>query len=160
MQLQPLFINQIIESNRRVFEHSLGTKGIELELKLSEADPCWMMDSNQLQRILVNLAVNAIEAVKNRPDAKITIATAIDDRQDLKVSISDNGCGIAKDKLTKIFELFYTTKGTRGNGLGLPMVKKYVEKMGGTIEVRSEVDKGTTFTMTFPKSAAAELAKK
>ncbi|MDA8137542.1 MAG: ATP-binding protein [Desulfobacteraceae bacterium] len=160
LSLQPMFINHIIQSNRRVFEQSLSSKGIALELKLSEANPCWMIDGNQFQRVLVNLAVNAIDAVKNREGAKITITTAVDEHQDLKISVADNGCGIAKDKLGKIFELFYTTKGSRGSGLGLPMVKKYVEKLGGTIEVQSEVDKGSTFTLTLPKSGAAQLGKK
>lgn len=160
VKLQPMYINYIIKSNERVFEHSLRSKGIALELNLSEANPHWMMDGNQFQRIMVNLAVNAIEAVKGRPDARITITTAIDERQDLQVSVSDNGCGITKDKFCKIFELFYTSKGTRGSGLGLPMVKKYVEKLGGTIEVHSEVNKGATFTMTFPKSGAVQTQKK
>lgn len=154
IRLQPLSINRILKSNSRVFEHSLNSKGIALELNLCEADPFWMMDGNQFQRIMVNLAVNAIEAVKDTPEAKITVATEIDERQDLKVSISDNGCGIPRDKHGKVFELFYTSKGTRGSGLGLPMVKKYVEKLGGSIEVRSDAGQGATFTMTFPKSGA------
>ena len=111
------------------------------------------MDANQFQRVLLNLVVNAIDAVKGKQDAKISISTmvdVVDGTNFLKVSVVDNGCGISPDRQAKIFELFYTTKGSGGSGLGLPMVKKFVEKMGGTLTFQSEPDAGATFTMSFP----------
>lgn len=129
--LRPVSINKVILSNRDAIEQSLESKGIELALDLNPDIPPWMMDANQFQRILLNLLVNAIDAVKGKPNAKITIATQLDSAERLKVTISDNGCGIAPDRQEKIFDLFFTTKGSGGSGLGLPMVKKFVEKMGG-----------------------------
>jgi signal transduction histidine kinase len=161
MDLKPVPINKIILANREVIESSLGSKGIELELILSDANPRWIMDAHQFHRVLLNLVVNAIDAVKHKSGGKITIATALDELRDLlSVSVSDNGIGIAQDRINRIFELFYTTKGTGGTGLGLPMVQKFVEKMGGTISVQSGVDVGSTFTMTFPKGTPSNSGNK
>ncbi len=152
--LRPVSINKVILSNRDAIEQSLESKGIELALDLNPDIPPWMMDANQFQRILLNLLVNAIDAVKGKPNAKITIATQLDNDDRLKVTISDNGCGIAADRQEKIFDLFFTTKGSGGSGLGLPMVKKFVEKMGGALTLQSAPDAGATFTMSFPRKTA------
>ena len=148
--LRPSSVNSIILSNRDAIEHSLRSKGIQLELDLDPDIPKWMMDANQFQRVLLNLVVNAIDAVKGVSDGTITISTTVDKERGLTVSIADNGCGITEDRQDQIFELFYTTKGSGGSGLGLPMVKKFVEKMGGTLTLVSEPDAGATFTMSFP----------
>ena len=148
--LRPSSVNSIILSNRDAIEHSLRSKGILLELDLDPDIPKWMMDANQFQRVLLNLVVNAIDAVKGVSDGTITISTTVDKERGLTVSIADNGCGITEDRQDQIFELFYTTKGSGGSGLGLPMVKKFVEKMGGTLTLVSEPDAGATFTMSFP----------
>jgi signal transduction histidine kinase len=152
--LRPVSINKVILSNRDAIEQSLESKGIELALDLNPDIPPWMMDTNQFQRILLNLLVNAIDAVKGKPNAKITIATQLDNDDRLKVTISDNGCGIAADRQEKIFDLFFTTKGSGGSGLGLPMVKKFVEKMGGSLTLQSAPDAGATFIMSFPRKTA------
>ncbi len=154
MVLKPAPINKVILANREVIENSLSSKGISLEFALCEGDPLWVMDAHQFNRVLLNLVVNAIDAVKHKASGKIIIASRLEDTgETLSVSIADNGIGIAPDRIGRIFELFYTTKGTGGTGLGLPMVKKFVEKMGGTLLVQSAVDAGSTFTMTFPKIA-------
>ncbi|MBI5062359.1 MAG: HAMP domain-containing histidine kinase, partial [Desulfatitalea sp.] len=154
MVLKPVPINKIILANREVIENSLASKGISLEFVLCEGDPLWVMDAHQFNRVLLNLVVNAIDAVKHKSPGKIVVASMLDDATDsLSVSVADNGIGIAPDRISRIFELFYTTKGTGGTGLGLPMVKKFVEKMGGTLRVQSAVDMGSTFTMNFPRIA-------
>ncbi len=150
--LRPSSVNNIILANRDAIEHSLSSKGIRLELNLDPDIPKWMMDANQFQRVLLNLVVNAIDAVKGMPDGMITIATTVDNEKGLQVSIADNGCGITEESKEKIFELFYTTKGSGGSGLGLPMVKKFIEKMGGILTLESEPNAGATFTMSFPQS--------
>lgn len=148
--LTPVSVNKIILANRDVIEHSLSSKGIRLELNLDPNLPNWLMDANQFNRVLLNLVVNAIDAVKGRPNGKISITTTVDDNRALQVSIADNGNGIVPERQEKIFELFYTTKGSGGSGLGLPMVRKFVEKMGGSLSLASEPDAGATFTMSFP----------
>jgi signal transduction histidine kinase len=66
------------------------------------------------------------------------------------ITISDTGKGIPQDKLDTIFEPFFSTKGSKGTGLGLPVMKKIIEEHGGKVELASEVDKGTTFRITLP----------
>lgn len=154
MKLEPINIDKAILSNRDFFEQSLAHKGIELILDLNSGNDKWMMDAKQLQRALLNLVVNAIHAVEDRGKGQITISSNMEDQQRLIVSVSDNGQGIDPQKKDKIFELFYTTKGTSGSGLGLPMVQKFVEQMGGTLDVVSEVGRGSTFKMIFPKHQA------
>ncbi len=153
--LKQVHLNKIIMANREVIENSLSSKGIRMEFMLCDGDPIWLMDAHQFNRALLNLVVNAIDAVKHKPSGKIIITSRLDETADtMSVSVSDNGIGIAPDRLNRVFELFYTTKGTGGTGLGLPMVKKFVEKMNGTLTVASRVDEGATFTMTFPRIAA------
>jgi signal transduction histidine kinase len=69
----------------------------------------------------------------------------------LVVSVADNGCGIAKNKKDKVLELFFTTKGSKGTGLGLPMVQKFIEKSGGKLKIQSQEGMGSVFKMIFPK---------
>ena len=66
------------------------------------------------------------------------------------VAVQDNGCGIDQDKQLKIMDLFFTTKGTNGSGLGLPMVNKFVRSSGGKLRFESQKGIGTTFKMVFP----------
>jgi signal transduction histidine kinase len=87
---------------------------------------------------------------RRRPDIETTSTT------DDPVRISDTGCGIALDKLDEIFEPFFTTKEPgKGTGLGLYNVKTIVNKMHGAIAIDSQIDRGTTFTLTFPKAEPA-----
>lgn len=153
LALRPARVNRIILAGREAIEQSLSNKGIQLHLKLDENDPEWMIDADQFQRILLNLLVNAIDAVKHKPDGRIEICTAVDDAQRLNISVSDNGSGIAADKMSRIFDLFYTTKGTAGSGLGLAMVRKFVEQMGGTITIETTENAGATFNLIFPEAA-------
>jgi two-component system NtrC family sensor kinase len=82
----------------------------------------------------------------------LTLETTLLDGQ-VDVRISDTGCGIAPDKIPEIFEPFFTTKAPgKGTGLGLYNVKTIVNKMHGVIAVASQIDKGTTFTLTFPNA--------
>jgi len=99
-----------------------------------------------LGRVYRNLITNAIQATGT--GGMVTVTTSrVDDMA--QITVSDTGCGIAAERLAAIFDDFVTTK-RRGLGLGLAISKKIVEQLGGTIAVASELNKGTTFTMTFP----------
>jgi signal transduction histidine kinase len=154
IKLKPIDINKLIKGNCDFFKHGLANEQIQTELILSPSNPKWVMDKVQFQRALLNLLVNAIYAIGDNENGKITIASTIEDKNQLIVSVSDNGCGIETEKRDKIFELFYTTKGTEGSGLGLPMVKRFMEKMKGELVLQSQVGKGSTFKMIFPKRSS------
>ena len=109
---------------------------------------------DQLLHVLVNLITNAVHAME-RVGGTLTLETTVLDGE-LDVRISDTGCGIAPDKIPEIFEPFFTTKAPgKGTGLGLYNVKTIVDKMHGVIAVDSQIDKGTTFTLTFPNGEPA-----
>ncbi|MCB2156438.1 FHA domain-containing protein [bacterium] len=150
-ELRQVDLNELICSTAEEVEDQLVSKSVRLELDLDEAITPRLLDENGLSRTLMNLIVNSMEAIKHQ-EGEIKVETQLrqDADQTIVLTIRDNGCGISKDKLEKVFMPFFTTKGSSGTGLGLPMCKKVVEDMGGTMRVESEENIGTTFIMTFP----------
>ncbi len=145
-------VNALLYDNRMFFERPLKGSGSRLEWDLAQGLPECQLDAGQLQRAVINLLINAEDALKGVPDGRIVISTSMDDKQRLNIRVSDNGCGIPPEGLDKIFQLFYTTKGSYGSGLGLPMVQKFVKGAGGKIEVESRPGEGTTFHLIFPQA--------
>jgi len=149
-----LNINEVINRTIRILNNQLNLKNISMQLKTSDNLPAIKADENQLQQVIMNLLVNAIDATPKKGE-KIYIETSmgkLDGQESITVKIKDFGCGIAQENLTKIFEPFYTTKGQSGTGLGLAVVWGIIEKHDGKIEVESESAKGTTFVIKLPLS--------
>ena len=109
--------------------------------------PVLMMQRGHLGEILVNLIQNAREAIVGK--GRIQVTARVDEQQAVNITIEDDGPGIAKAKLDKIFQPYFTTK-EKGTGLGLSIVKHNAELYGGTVEVESELGKGTRFQLVFP----------
>ncbi len=105
-------------------------------------------DRSQLQQVFLNILNNAVAAVEN--GGKINIIIEPVNGQKVAVDIRDNGSGISEENLTHIFEPFFSTKGEFGTGLGLSITYGLVQKLGGTIDVESELDVGTAFRITLP----------
>jgi len=150
LKLDLVDINSIVLKYRDFFQENLTRKGNQLVMDLDPNLRKWMMDESGLKRALLNLVVNANDAVKEKDNGIITISTFTDAQNHLNIGVSDNGCGIEPDQVKNVFELFFTTKGTKGTGLGLPMVQRFLERLGGTITVKSKVDEGSTFTLNLP----------
>jgi len=110
-------------------------------------------DETHLHSIFSNLILNAKDALSEAiiENAEINVKVEKIDNKQIKISVSDNGPGIPEENLKEIFEPFFSTKPTTGTGLGLGIVKKFVELYKGEIEVESEVGIGTTFIVTLPK---------
>jgi signal transduction histidine kinase len=125
---------------------------IAIVQQYAEGLPRVYADARQLENVLRNLIKNAVEAMADRPEKRLTIQThAAKSEGQVAVSISDTGCGIAPADLDRIWIAFYTTKGNRGGtGLGLSACMQIVSQMEGQIAVQSEVNAGTTFTVTLP----------
>jgi signal transduction histidine kinase len=114
--------------------------------------------AGQLGQVFMNLFTNAIQAMAGRDDAALTIATAVVGDH-VEVKVTDTGPGIPTEVVPRIFDPFFTTKDVgEGTGLGLSIVHELVARHSGTIEVETEVGKGTTFTVTLPRTQEA-LAK-
>ncbi len=104
-------------------------------------------DPRQLHQVLLNLLLNAIQALDGA--GRVSVVLAQSDENTVSVSINDTGLGIAPENLTNIFRPFFTTKG-HGTGLGLPLARRIVEDHGGKLEVTSDFGHGSTFTLVLP----------
>ncbi|KPJ76571.1 MAG: hypothetical protein AMJ54_11185 [Deltaproteobacteria bacterium SG8_13] len=150
-EVQPIDINAVVVAEYEQFRETLTAEGIVVDLRLAPDLPPWEMNETLLRRSILSLVVNARDALKGRKNGRIRISTEVDDSSRLIISVKDNGCGIAKAGLNDIFELFYTTKGMDGNGVGLSIIKKFVEGMGGKVSVVSHTGVGSVFTLAFPE---------
>ena len=108
------------------------------------------MDEKQIQQVLLNIIINAIQAMKAGGSLTVTTALAMNDsRPMVQLKVIDTGKGIAESELDKIFVPFFTTK-TQGTGLGLPICKQLLEQHHGTIRVESRLGEGSTFIIELP----------
>ncbi|HEC83031.1 MAG TPA: HAMP domain-containing histidine kinase, partial [Firmicutes bacterium] len=123
-------------------------EGIDLVVDIGSAVDNVRLDPTRMKRALLNIVANAIEATDEGGRVSVVVTPKADTH--LLITISDTGKGIPEDKLDTIFEPFFSTKGSKGTGLGLPVTKKIVEEHKGKIEVESQVGKGTTFRITLP----------
>ena len=123
------------------------------ELKIADDLPPIFTDPSALEQVLVNLLINAAQAVDGEDSWVMLSATLGNTLQDhLIIEVSDNGCGMDEEKREKIFDPFYTTKeDMKGSGLGLFVSKNLIEDLGGLIEVDSKVGKGSTVRITLPR---------
>jgi len=116
--------------------------------------PTLMFDPEAMHRAVLNIVTNAIDACHEREDGRVEVSTQFSHAERMaRVQVLDNGSGIEKDDLEKIFAVFVSRKGGRGTGLGLPVSQKILEEHGGRIRVESTVDEGSRFTIEFPATA-------
>ena len=118
--------------------------------------PTLLMQRGHLSEILVNILQNAREATGAQ--GRIIVSAKPGRDQSVVVTISDNGPGIAKSQVSKIFEPYFSTK-SKGTGLGLSIVKHNAEMYGGTVQVQSELGKGATFIIQLPTRTFMKLQK-
>jgi len=109
--------------------------------------PGMKVDKDMIKRAFLNLAINGIQAMKEN-GGRLTITTQ-KTKDFIEISFEDTGAGISKENMEKIFTPFFTTK-AQGMGMGLAICKRFVESHGGNIEVESQVEKGSTFTVKLP----------
>ncbi|ADU63631.1 MAG: response regulator [Pseudodesulfovibrio sp.] len=126
--------------------------GVRLVLDLDESLPSMRIDPNAIHQCLTNLVSNAIDACQDRLEGekKVVIRTLDGGGMAVRYEVADTGHGIAPEILTRIFNSFFTTKGSRGTGIGLMATKKLVKEMGGAIMANSGIGQGATFTITIP----------
>ena len=163
-------IREMVEAMNTVFESSLTKKSLEYQCSLNVVHDQILCDKTKMEENILNVVSNSIKYTN--PHGKITVSIDELDSEDeknanYKVVVEDNGIGMSQDYLPHIFEEFsreHTSTETRvaGTGLGLPIVKSLVDRMGGTIEVESEEGKGTRFIMkfSFPVSLENQVREK
>jgi two-component system phosphate regulon sensor histidine kinase PhoR len=152
LHFEPIDINEVLDQVVKNQGVQMEQNGVKLNLDLQAAETIVSADRVHLTNIIFNLMDNAIKYSKEQPE--ISIATS-NTATALSITISDNGIGIPKDQLSKIFEKFYRVpKGdlhdVKGFGLGLSYVKNMVEMHKGSITVNSKIDEGTKFSINLP----------
>ena len=158
---EPTDINRLISGVISAMENQALVKGVSIEFNAGENLPVLTMDRNQFQSVLINLIINAFDAME--PGGTMAISTGISlsasdtGKRGVEITVIDNGCGIPPDDLDKLFDPFFTTKEVgKGTGLGLSVSLGIVQRHGGTIRVQSEVGKGTRFFVWLPIEGGVE----
>ena len=149
----PIEINRSVRETLESMQPHAEAAGVVLRGELSEEPLVIEADAFALARVYNNLVLNAIQATG--PAGIVLVETARADGN-VQVRVRDTGCGIPPDRLAAIFDDFVTTK-RRGLGLGLAISRKIVEQLGGKISVASEVGRGTTFVLDFPRTRARPM---
>ncbi len=146
--LENVDINDTINQTITILENYARTNNIEIQADLSGKLPIIASDQAQLQQVFLNLLTNAIDAIGKEGLVEIK-SRRLDSR--ICISIKDDGPGIPAEKQKNVFDPFFTTKETgKGTGLGLSVSYNIIEKMGGKIRLKSQVGKGTIFTVEVP----------
>jgi two-component system, NtrC family, sensor kinase len=141
-------VNDIVAETVTLARKQSAFKDIDSEMSVDETVPPLSLDSHQITQALINLTINAIESTE--PGGKISIRTEFDPgKNNVKIHVKDTGAGIPPGLLAHVFEPFFTTKES-GTGLGLAITHGIIVQHGGRIEVDSQPNLGTTFTIIFP----------
>jgi len=157
-EFSPTDINQVVDRVLVLTNHLFAPSLIRLERLLGHALPSLMVDRHMMEQVLMNLILNAVQAMKN--GGVLTIKTAVVEGV-CRIEVSDTGSGIPPAVLPRIFDPFFTTKSEgEGTGLGLSVSLGIVERHGGKILVESEVGKGTTFILCLPLSRERSLVER
>lgn len=150
VEIEELDVNEVLEEVVGLLEREAKFRSIHLEKGLSQDLRRISSDKGQLQQVFLNLLNNAFAAVDD--GGTISVQTSNGHFGTVVVAVSDNGCGMSEPTMRQVFEPFFTTKKGQGTGLGLSITHGIVKRLGGDIQVKSEVDKGTTFTIYLPES--------
>jgi signal transduction histidine kinase len=148
-------VNQICKEAAELIYDRMQAKKGKLNLDLDQELPRINVDPQGIHRCLLNLLTNAVDAVEE-DDGEVRISTHYQEENGMLITVEDNGSGIPEQISQRIFDVFFSTKGSQGTGLGLAVTKKIIEEHGGRIEVQSIPDQGTTFTIQLPTGKAAE----
>jgi signal transduction histidine kinase len=143
-------LQEVIEESIQIASDRARLKNITINTTFPDKECIIQADLEKLKIAFLNILVNATEAISST-DGKIEVQL-IPKSDFYMVEISDNGCGIPSEILTKLFEPYFTSK-RNGMGLGLASTLNIIQSHGGTIDVKSEVNAGTTFIVTFQKAS-------
>jgi two-component system nitrogen regulation sensor histidine kinase NtrY len=148
LDLNKLLVRNIFENLASLMRPTLEKKNIELEIILRDPALAIEADINLLDQVMINLLVNAIEAVKDKEDPRITLSAEVQSSTRTLVKVTDNGLGMPPELLDKIFIPFFSTRKT-GSGIGLSLCKQIMLLHKGNIQVQSTEGKGSSFILQF-----------
>ncbi len=146
--LQKFYVKDLFKTQTRLMQPTLQQKNIVLEIILKEPDLQVEADINLIEQVLINLLLNAMEAVKETPEPKIILTASKSENGRVAIKVVDNGSGIEDEVLDKIFIPFFSTKKS-GSGIGLSLCKQIMMLHKGNIQVQSVMNEGTAFILQF-----------
>lgn len=153
--LEPADLNETAAEVIELMQSRAEELGVALAWKPANNLPTILIDPDGIHRALLNIVTNAIDACESVEGGRVSVATEWDaSTTTARLIVADNGVGIAEEDLSTIFQIFASTKGTRGTGLGLPVSQKIVREHGGEIRVASQIGQGTRFVLELPQHRA------
>jgi nitrogen fixation/metabolism regulation signal transduction histidine kinase len=145
--LSKVYIRNLFENLHQLMQPTLQQKNVELDIILQNPDLSYELDATLIEQVLINLLVNAIEAVKDKPNPKIQLsAFSAAGSSKINIKVADNGCGIPASLMDRIFIPFFTTR-KNGSGIGLSLCQQILLLHKGSIQVQSVVNEGSAFTL-------------
>jgi two-component system NtrC family sensor kinase len=152
---EPTDVNRLVRFTVSLVENQALVKGVNLKFEKGDGLPMVTLDRNQMQSVLLNLIINALDATESGGQINVTTGIGVSatkpGQKGIEIVCSDTGCGIAPENLDKIFDPFFTTKEVgQGTGLGLSVSYGIVERHGGSIWVQSKAGRGSAFTVWLP----------
>jgi signal transduction histidine kinase len=150
-QPEPSDLNAIVADVVELMTTHAAESHVDLQWNPADDFPTLMFDPEGLHRAVLNVVTNAIDACDGREGGRVIVSTGHGgEPPQARVVIQDNGSGISRDDIEKVFTIFVSKKGGRGTGLGLPVSQKILKEHGGRIHVESKVGEGSVFTLEFP----------
>ena len=148
-------LNRIVEEVAELAAARAAECGVSLEFRPGESVPPASFDAEGIHRAILNIVSNAIDAVEGMERGAVVIQTGYDRTTDtMLVAVSDNGPGIPEDQRTSIFNVFESSKGARGTGIGLPVSRKILREHGGRVRVEGGPGQGARFVLSWPRGTA------
>jgi C4-dicarboxylate-specific signal transduction histidine kinase len=142
-------IPEVLSQTLMLLEGELRKGAIQIKQSIPENLPDIVCSPESLQQILVNLMINARDALSNQLEPQISISARVKDKH-IEFTLADNGCGISDEIQNRMFDPFFTTKAPgKGTGLGLSVTRRLIQDSGGSIQFESEPDKGCEVSINF-----------
>jgi nitrogen fixation/metabolism regulation signal transduction histidine kinase len=148
LNLKKVYVRDLFGNLLQLMQPTLEQKNIDLETILKDTDLQLEIDTNLIEQVLINLVVNAIEAIKDNPNPKIVLSAYVASNHRSVIKIADNGNGMPPELMDKIFVPFFSTK-KNGSGIGLSLCKQIMMLHRGNVQVQSVEGEGTAFFLQF-----------
>ena len=148
LNLKKVYVRDLFENLLQLMQPTLEQKNIEIETILKDTDLALQVDTNLIEQVLINLLVNAMEAVKDKQHPRIVLSAYLSSTYKTVIKIADNGTGMQEEILDKIFIPFFSTKKS-GSGIGLSLCKQIMMLHKGNITVQSKEGEGSAFFLQF-----------
>jgi signal transduction histidine kinase len=150
-ELKPVNLNQMVDDIVRNVRDQADHRHVRIKVELDHDLDRIKLEPDSMYDALLNLVTNGIDAITEKSDGQLVIRTErLPGQSSFKIEVIDNGAGIPEDIRGKVFNLFFSTKGQKGTGIGLSATRKVIEDHGGTIKFDSTVGQGTKFTVYLP----------